>query len=102
MRTARTLEELRHVVGDVVEVASFSDAQMVQALLKRVNGGATMKLLLRAALSVARERETDRIAELERQRDDAVLDCDELEEDLQELRRKLDALIAAHTHGGQP
>jgi hypothetical protein len=54
MRAAKTLEELRHVVGDVVEVASFSDAQMVQALLKRINGGATMKLLLRAALSVAR------------------------------------------------
>jgi hypothetical protein len=66
MRSAPTLKELRHSIGDVLDVASLTAAQMVQALLKKVNGSTTLKQALTAALSMARERQTERIAELER------------------------------------
>jgi polynucleotide 5'-kinase involved in rRNA processing len=89
MRTLRTLEELRHVVGDVLDIASLSDAQMLQMLLKRANGSATMKLLLRAALSVARERQNDRIADLEQELEAVAFDRDGLETTLRQIRTML-------------
>jgi hypothetical protein len=93
MRSAKTLEELRGFIGHVLDEASRSDAQMVGALLKRVNGSANLKQILTAALSVARDSQNARIAELEQERDDAVLDRDDLEGELRDLHRKLDALI---------
>jgi hypothetical protein len=84
----KTLEELRHCVTDVLDVASLSDAQMLQTLLRKVNGGATMKLLL-AALSVARERESNRIAELVQELEDTERDLDELGDALRRARNAL-------------
>jgi len=91
MRSARTLEELRGHVGDVLDVASLSDAQMLQTLLKKINGSATLKQLLVATLSVARGRESNRIAELERELE-ATEDQPELEDELRDLRRKVAAM----------
>jgi hypothetical protein len=94
MRSARTLEELRSLISDVLDEASRSDAQMTQAVLSRVNGSANFKQVLTAALSIARERQSERIAELEQERDDAVLDRDELVTSLRRIRDKL----AEHEH----
>jgi hypothetical protein len=103
MRSTRILKQLRHYVGDVLSVASLSDTQMLQALFNTINGNATFKQALTAALSVARERQSDRIIELEHELKDAEFDRNVLEGDLRDLRRKLDALIAMHTHeGGRP
>jgi hypothetical protein len=94
MRSAKTLEKLRSHISDAIDTAAFSDARMTQAVLSRANGRADLKQLLTAAPSVARERQSDHIAELARERDDAVLDRDELEGDLENLRRKIDELSA--------
>jgi prophage regulatory protein len=53
------LDEMRASAGDVLAI-DLSDSQTTQALLKKINDRATLKQLLTAALSVARERQNER------------------------------------------
>jgi prophage regulatory protein len=64
------LDEIRGSVGDVLAI-DLSDSQTTQALLKKVNDRATLKELLTAALSVARERQNERTPDTESGRDTA-------------------------------
>jgi hypothetical protein len=63
MHSVKALEELRGIANDVLVVASFSDSQITQALLSRVNG-TNVKQIIVAALSVARSQARE-IEELE-------------------------------------
>src|ERR1700751_3540757 len=65
------LDEIRGNVGDVLGI-DLSDSQTTQALLKKVNDRATLKQLLTAALSVARERQNERTPDTESGRDTAL------------------------------
>jgi hypothetical protein len=90
-KTPMTLEVVRGTINDILDIASLSDAQVARVLVERVNGSATLTELLTAALSVARRRESKRIAELESELEDAK-DHPELEDELRDLRRKAAAL----------
>jgi hypothetical protein len=90
----------------VLDIASLSDAQMLQVLLKRANGSPTLKQLLHATLSVARERESERVTELEQALADAEADHPELEDKLQNIKDQEGAgrstqRTAQRSHRGQ-
>jgi hypothetical protein len=82
-----TLDELRGHVADVLAI-SLSDGQTIQALLSRVNG-ADLNQLLFAALSVARDQVSQKIAELERALDDSEQDRWQLEDEMRELQGQI-------------
>jgi len=91
-----TPDELRGHIADVLAIP-LNDDRTLQELRSRVNGTDPNELLV-AALSVARDRPSQKIAELER----SLMDSEEvrwqLEDELRELReriaRKLDELVA--------
>jgi hypothetical protein len=79
-----TRDELRGHVADVL-AAPLSDSQTLRELKSRVNG-ADLNQLLVAALSVAREQVSQKIAELELALDVSEEDRWQLEDQMQELR----------------
>ena len=82
-----TLDELRGHVTDVL-AAPLSDDRTLQELRSRVNG-ADLNQLLVAALSVAREQTNRKIAELELALDVSVEGRWQLEDQMQELRDRI-------------
>jgi predicted DNA-binding transcriptional regulator AlpA len=64
------LDDILGSVDDVLGI-DLSDSQTTQALLKKVHDRATLKQLLTAALSVARDRRNERTADTESGRDTA-------------------------------
>jgi predicted DNA-binding transcriptional regulator AlpA len=68
---AAILDAIRGSVGDVLAI-DLSDSQTTQALLKKVNDRATLRQLLTAALSVARERQNERTADTKSGSDTAL------------------------------
>ena len=85
-----TRDELCGHVADVLTLP-LSDSDTVQTLLSRVNG-ADPKQLLSAALAVAREQVSQKIAELERALDESEQDREQLEDEGQELREQIKRL----------
>lgn len=85
-----TRAELEGHVTDVLKVAPLSTGQTVAQVLSRVNG-ANLQDLLAATLSVAREQ-TCQIAELENTIRDVERERGWLEDDIQELRDRLESL----------
>ena len=84
------LDELRGHVEDVLAVASLSDSQTIRTLLSRVNG-ASVKDMLTAALSVAREQ-TREIAGLEyalRESEETRRELEGQERETRELQTRL-------------
>jgi prophage regulatory protein len=65
------LDKIRGSMGDVLAI-DLSDSQTTQALLKKVNDRATLKQLLTAALSVARQRQNERTADTKSGSDTAL------------------------------
>jgi hypothetical protein len=81
-----TADELRGHVADVL-ATPLSDERTLQELRSRVNGADPNQLLV-AALSVARDRPSQKIAELERDLMDSEQARWRLEDELQELRER--------------
>jgi septal ring factor EnvC (AmiA/AmiB activator) len=85
-----TRDELCGHVADVLSLP-LSDNQTIQTLQSRVNG-ADLEQLLAAALAVAREQASQKIAELERVLDDSEQDRWRLEDGIQELQEQIKSL----------
>jgi septal ring factor EnvC (AmiA/AmiB activator) len=85
-----TCEELRGHVADVLTLP-LSDNQTIQTLLSRVNGADPNQLLV-AALSVARERPSQKIAELERDLMSSEQQRWQLEDEMRELQEQIKRL----------
>lgn len=94
-----THDELIGRVSGVLAIASLSDNQTTATLLARANG-ASLKDVLAAALSVARERQCD-IAELKYALRDSERFRDGLEDNIQELRDHLADLCAQLEAGSE-
>jgi|SRR5215831_7715863 chromosome segregation ATPase len=82
-----TLDELRGHVADVL-AAPLSDDRTLQELRSRVNGADPNQLLV-AALAVARELVSQKIAELERALEDSEEERQQLEDEMQELQDRI-------------
>jgi hypothetical protein len=68
-RDPKDFWEVRCIVDDVLDLASLTETQMVEAFLERVHECASMRLMLAAALAAVRDR-NEHIAKLQRQLSD--------------------------------
>jgi phage shock protein A len=87
-------EEIRGCIADTIALP-LSCGQMLARILNRVNG-ATLEQVLAAAIAVAHEQVSQRIAELEQELDEAGETISNLEEDAEELRDRITNLLAEY------